>query len=52
MHKFGIRRCYFGHIHGVYDIARSYVSDGITYTLTSADFLNFVPLLIMTMTSR
>lgn len=45
--KFGIKRCYYGHIHGVYDIPRSEVSEGIRYTLTSADFLDFVPLLIL-----
>ena len=44
--KYGIRRCYYGHIHGVYDAPRSEISDGITYTLTSADFLDFIPLLI------
>ncbi len=47
MKKFGIKRCYFGHIHGVYDVPRSVVSDGITYTLTSADFLDFYPLPIL-----
>ncbi|MBQ8509004.1 MAG: metallophosphoesterase [Clostridia bacterium] len=45
--KFGIRRCYFGHIHGVYDIPPSSVSGGIRYTMTSADFLNFIPLPIL-----
>ena len=46
MEKYGVRRCYYGHIHGVYDIPRSEVSGGIRYTLTSADFLDFVPLII------
>lgn len=45
--KFNIRRCYYGHIHGVYDVPISEVSDGIRYTLTSADFLDFIPLLIL-----
>lgn len=45
--KFGIKRCYFGHIHGVYDVSRCVVSDGIAYTLTSADFLDFYPLPIL-----
>ena len=45
--KFGVKRCYFGHIHGVYDVPRSTVSDGITYTLTSADFLDFYPLPVL-----
>jgi len=45
--KFGIRRCWFGHIHGVYEIPKSFVSDGISYTLTSADYLNFLPMPIL-----
>ncbi len=47
LRKFGIKRCYFGHIHGVYDLPRSTERDGITYTLTSADFLDFYPLPIL-----
>ncbi|MCI8388511.1 MAG: serine/threonine protein phosphatase [Clostridiales bacterium] len=46
LERFDIHRCYFGHIHGVYDIPRRTVSKGIAYTLTSADFLNFTPLII------
>lgn len=46
LEKFGVRRCYYGHIHGVYDIPVSEVSGGIRYTLTSADFLDFTPLII------
>lgn len=46
LEKFGVRRCYYGHIHGVYDIPLSEVSGGIRYTLTSADFLDFTPLII------
>ncbi len=45
--KYAVRRCYFGHIHGVYDVPISGISDGIRYTLTSADFLNFCPLPIL-----
>ena len=45
--KFDVKRCYYGHIHGVYDIPRSEVSGGIRYTLTSADFLDFSPLPIL-----
>ena len=47
MKKFDVKRCYYGHIHGVYDIPRSEVSEGIKYTLTSADFLDFSPLPIL-----
>ena len=45
--KYGIKRCYFGHIHGVYDVPRCVESDGIAYTLTSADFLDFWPLPVL-----
>lgn len=44
--KYEIKRCYYGHIHGVYDICPSEISNGIRYTLTSADFLNFTPMII------
>ena len=41
----GVRRCYFGHIHGVAG-ARRITEDGITYCLTSADALDFTPCFI------
>ena len=44
--KYGIKRCYYGHIHGVYDIPPSFEYEGITYFITSADFLEFTPLII------
>lgn len=47
MKNFGVKRCYYGHIHGVYNIPRSEVSEGIKHTLTSADFLDFSPLPIL-----
>jgi len=47
MQRFGVRRCYYGHIHGVYDIPRSSENDGIRYTITSADYLDFIPMLIL-----
>ena len=46
--KYGIRRCYFGHIHGDrtgrYE---KYEHEGITFSLISADFLTFCPKKIM-----
>lgn len=44
--EFGVRRCYFGHIHGVYDVPPSFTQDDITFTMVSADYLRFSPLLI------
>ena len=45
--KHGVKRCYFGHIHGMYDAPRSFEHDGITYFLTSADYLEFTPMKIV-----
>ena len=39
--EFGIKKCFFGHIHGSYNHPKSFVYDGIEMILTSADFLNF-----------
>ena len=40
----GIRRCYFGHIHGD-NTGRyaDYTVEGVRFSLISADFLNFCP---------
>ena len=45
--EFGVKRAYFGHIHGVYNLERSFNYEGIDFIITSADFLSFVPLAIM-----
>ncbi len=47
LHEYGIKQCYFGHIHGAYSIPKSTVYQGITFTLVSADYLNFVPMILM-----
>ena len=47
LRTYGITRCWYGHIHGVYDIPPSAVSNGIRYTLTSADYLDFTPMPIL-----
>ena len=42
--EYGIRRCYFGHIHG--DRSGRYADyeyDGVRFSLASADFLGFCP---------
>ena len=46
MKDFGVTRCYFGHIHGLYEIPSKFEYDGIIFVMTSADFLNFTPLFI------
>lgn len=45
--EFGIRRCFFGHIHGNYIAPPSMEHRGITFSLISADYLNFVPHIIL-----
>ena len=46
LHEYGIRRCFYGHIHSSYRIPRSVDYEGIELTLASSDFLNFVPMMI------
>ena len=43
MKDYGVTRCFYGHIHGCYDHPSSFEDDGITYSLISADHLNFIP---------
>jgi len=44
--SYGIRRCYFGHIHGSYDMPTEIDKNGVHFSLISADFLNFVPKIV------
>ncbi len=44
--EYGVRRCYFGHIHGSYDIPGNFVTQDIRFCITSADFLHFTPQII------
>ena len=46
LREYGIKRCYFGHIHGVYDTPAVTVEEGIEFHIVSADYLNFMPKLI------
>ena len=46
LEEFGVKRCYFGHIHGLYEIPSSFTYNGIKFILSSADFLGFIPLFI------
>lgn len=47
LHAHSIRHCYFGHIHGVYNVPRTVDFEGIQMTLIAADYLNFVPMITM-----
>lgn len=46
LHRYNVKNVYYGHIHGVYNLPSSFEYDGIKFTITSADYLNFVPLLV------
>lgn len=41
LHAYSIRECYFGHIHGMYNVPRTFDFEGISMTLCSSDFLGF-----------
>ena len=41
--KYGIKRVYYGHIHGNYTVPQSSEYDGIEMHLISADYLAFTP---------
>lgn len=45
--EYGITHCYYGHIHGVYNIPKTTTYQGIDFTLVSADYLNFIPMILM-----
>ena len=44
LHKYDIKKCIFGHIHGNYFAKRSTDFEGISMTLASADYLKFAPM--------
>ena len=44
--EYGIKECYFGHIHSAYNQIGKFEHEGIKFTLTSSDFLNFHPIII------
>lgn len=43
LHRYRISKCYFGHIHGLYSLPSQFTLDGITFTMISADYLDFLP---------
>lgn len=47
LHEYGISECFFGHIHGRYDVPSSVEFEDIRFTLISSDYLNFVPYKIL-----
>lgn len=47
MKKYGVRNCYFGHIHSNYTIPRTVEDEGILMTIISADYLDFIPMITL-----
>lgn len=41
--EFGVKRCFFGHIHGMYSVPQTVFHEGTELTLLSADYLEFLP---------
>ena len=41
--KYGIKRVYFGHIHGNYTVPPKFEYDGMEFNIISADYLGFIP---------
>ncbi len=48
LQKYGIKKCYYGHVHGKmgFQRARQGLIDGIEYTMISADYVDFTPQLV------
>lgn len=44
--EFGVTNVYFGHIHGKYTEPSSFEYDGITMSMISADFIEFIPKIV------
>ena len=42
--EYGIKRVYFGHIHGNYTVPQHFSYEGIEMHIISADYLKFVPM--------
>ena len=48
MQRYGVRRCYYGHLHGgSHALAMEGLWDGIEYNLVAADYLNFRPVKVL-----
>ena len=44
--EYDIKHCYFGHIHGCYNVNGHFNYQGIDFNMISADYLDFIPLFI------
>ena len=46
LREYGIKKVYYGHIHGNYTVAPTFVYDGIEMSIVSADYLKFIPKIV------
>lgn len=46
LEKYGIKRVFFGHIHGNYSVPSRFTHRGIEMNLISADFVDFTPKIV------
>lgn len=43
--EYGVTECFYGHLHGNYNLPRSFDFEGIRMTIIAADHLDFIPFL-------
>ena len=48
LHSHRVRTCYYGHIHGVYDVPQKQEWEDICFRMISADYLGFTPIPVRT----
>lgn len=46
LREYGIKKVYYGHIHGNYTVAPCFTYDGIEMSIVSADYLKFIPKIV------
>lgn len=46
LHKYNVKRCFYGHMHGQYNIPMTFSYEEIDFSIVAADHLQFDPLLI------
>lgn len=46
LHEYGVKRCFYGHLHGQYAIPKRFDFEGIGFFITAGDHLQFRPLKI------
>ena len=47
LREYAVRRVYYGHIHGNYTVEPKFIHDGIEMNIISADYLGFIPKIIL-----